>query len=102
MLCECGQTAILEDHFLNVVEKLLPTIDSADRRRLLLLLPKSPEGRIDVPEVLSQLVSGCTNEQTMTVVGRGLPTQQSPPRAGGTQKLPGPDLQPPVSTTLPQ
>mmetsp|Transcript_46256 Transcript_46256/g.107561 ORF Transcript_46256/g.107561 Transcript_46256/m.107561 type:complete len:828 (-) Transcript_46256:130-2613(-) len=58
LLCLDGETSVTEEHFFSVLQRLLPKFGEADRRRLLPMLSKSPEGRIDVPEVLSSLAVG--------------------------------------------
>eukprot|EP00929_Paragymnodinium_shiwhaense_P037787 TRINITY_DN2006_c0_g1_i1.p1 TRINITY_DN2006_c0_g1~~TRINITY_DN2006_c0_g1_i1.p1 ORF type:complete len:1292 (-),score=303.91 TRINITY_DN2006_c0_g1_i1:302-4177(-) len=66
MLVENGETAVPDYRFFDVVRRLLPELTEAQRCRLLLLVPKCPEGRIDVPELLSQLVHGTkVGEQTL-------------------------------------
>lgn len=100
LLCEDGETAVLESRVLDVVKRLQPHLDEKERRQLLVLLPKSPEGRVDVPEALAQLVSQLLSDQNQTLrAGQGMPNLHVPPRtvrSGPPGGLPGP----PVGPTL--
>lgn len=91
VLSEGGTSASLEGNFMATCQRLLPSLMEADLQRLMLLLPKCPDGRVDVPEALSQLANGFNlAEQTLhlgaTLAG-GIPKggMGSPPKL-----VPGP------------
>lgn len=65
LLCEGGETAVPVERFLAVVQSLLPRLGEENYRNLMLLLPKSPDGRVDTPEVLAQFVGPALGEQTL-------------------------------------
>jgi len=101
LLCEGGETAVPEAKFLGAVQQLLPKIGEAEWRRLLLLLPKSADGRVDVPETVGQfLVGPSLNDQTIQMGGPLFPPSAGG-AAGGVQLIPGPDLNGPMSPTRP-
>eukprot|EP00927_Polykrikos_kofoidii_P012070 TRINITY_DN15180_c0_g1_i1.p1 TRINITY_DN15180_c0_g1~~TRINITY_DN15180_c0_g1_i1.p1 ORF type:complete len:1213 (-),score=201.71 TRINITY_DN15180_c0_g1_i1:71-3709(-) len=77
LLCEGGDASVPEDRFLSVVRRLLPRLNEAELRKLILLLPKSQDGRVDVEEALAQFVTGNT-EQTARTAGPRLPSPYSP------------------------
>jgi len=95
LLCEGGETAVPEANFLGAVKQLLPKLGETEWRRLLLLLPKSSDGRIDVPEVLNQFLvcplSG-QGDQTINIAGPLFPQATAGGAAGGSQAIPGPDF----------
>jgi serine/threonine protein kinase len=93
VLCEGGET-VPEASFLASVQRMLPKLTEAERRKLLLLLPKSADGSIDVPEVLAQFFVGNVGDQTMLqTMGRPLISGPSPAPTGG-QVGPGPGYRP--------
>eukprot|EP00931_Biecheleriopsis_adriatica_P053671 TRINITY_DN31477_c0_g1_i1.p1 TRINITY_DN31477_c0_g1~~TRINITY_DN31477_c0_g1_i1.p1 ORF type:complete len:1272 (-),score=235.41 TRINITY_DN31477_c0_g1_i1:38-3853(-) len=90
LLCQDGATAAAESSFGTVLQRLLPQTSEEDRRRLYLLLPKCPDGKIDVPEALSQLEKGFSaGDQTLHL---GATLAGGLGRGGGspTKLLPGP------------
>lgn len=91
-LCAGGETAVPEERFLAVVRKLLPDLSDAERRDLLLMLPKTPDGRVDVPEVLAQYVTSSPPDK-----GRGLGKMApaaAPKVQTASKMLPGPEIKP--------
>mmetsp|Transcript_49388 Transcript_49388/g.89391 ORF Transcript_49388/g.89391 Transcript_49388/m.89391 type:complete len:1256 (+) Transcript_49388:108-3875(+) len=91
-LCEGGETAVPEEKFFAVVDKLLPNLSQPDHRKLLLLLPKSSDGRIDVPEVMAHFLAGPMADGTVNL-GGPLFAGSSP--AGTVRDVaPGPDWRP--------
>jgi Ca2+-binding EF-hand superfamily protein len=97
LLCEGGEsgaeTAVPEANFLSAAKGLLPKMTDAEWRRLLLLLPKSADGRVDVDEVLTHfLVGGSLSDQTLQMGG-----PLFPPAGGAAQVFPGPNFQPTAS-----
>eukprot|EP00928_Gymnodinium_smaydae_P044997 TRINITY_DN30036_c0_g2_i1.p1 TRINITY_DN30036_c0_g2~~TRINITY_DN30036_c0_g2_i1.p1 ORF type:complete len:1328 (+),score=272.84 TRINITY_DN30036_c0_g2_i1:291-3986(+) len=74
LLCSGGDTAVPEYRFLDVVRELLPSLSEAERCRLLLLVPKCPEGRVDVPEVLSRIAAGPARPPVPGADPRGYPS----------------------------
>mmetsp|Transcript_5905 Transcript_5905/g.14625 ORF Transcript_5905/g.14625 Transcript_5905/m.14625 type:complete len:884 (+) Transcript_5905:1-2652(+) len=91
VFCASGDTALLEQDFLAIVGRLMPLLDSTQKRRLLLLQPKSPEGRVDIPEVLAQLAVPLLGDQTIGVAGPGLLPHRMPTMPLG-KPVPGPDF----------
>eukprot|EP00929_Paragymnodinium_shiwhaense_P110936 TRINITY_DN7828_c0_g1_i2.p1 TRINITY_DN7828_c0_g1~~TRINITY_DN7828_c0_g1_i2.p1 ORF type:complete len:1317 (-),score=283.86 TRINITY_DN7828_c0_g1_i2:119-4069(-) len=72
LLCEGGDTAIPEEQFNKVLRKLSPALTEGDLQKLMLLLPKSLEGRVDIPEALAQFVTNAAAaEQTLRMGGAG-------------------------------
>ncbi|CAE7369343.1 unnamed protein product [Symbiodinium natans] len=57
LLCKDGVTAVHESDFQAVVQRLLPQSEE-QHKKLLWLLPKCPDGKVDIPEALSQLEKG--------------------------------------------
>lgn len=94
LLCEGGETAVPEANFLAAAQNLLKKLDEEQKRRLLLLLPKSSDGRIDVPEVISQFLVGNVGDLTM-----GGPLFPTAPGSNAPQVGPGPDINPQSSPT---
>jgi Ca2+-binding EF-hand superfamily protein len=67
LFCEGGEAAVSEQRFLSVVKSLLPRLSDKENQNLLVLMPKTQKGSVDVPEVLAQFVTGngVIHEQTM-------------------------------------
>jgi len=95
MLCQGGDQAVPEERFLSVVQRLLPSLTEAERRKLVPLLPKTQEGGIDAPEALAQFAGGNQLDQTR-MAGPPLPGAASP--APTRRTAPSPMLSPPVPT----
>jgi len=73
LLCTDGVTAVLESKFQSLLKRLLPGLAETDHKRLFLLLPKCPDGKIDVPEALSQLASSFKGGEQTLHLGQTLP-----------------------------
>eukprot|EP00439_Symbiodinium_sp_Y106_P082518 s1601_g21.t4 len=91
LLCKDGVTAVHESDFQAVVQRLLPQSEE-QHKKLLWLLPKCPDGKVDVPEALSQLEKGF--DQTTQLPGATLAggVGRAPVGAGGppVPLVPGP------------
>ncbi|CAE7340591.1 NEK1 [Symbiodinium sp. CCMP2592] len=90
LLCKDGVTAVHESDFQAVVQRLLPQSEE-QHKKLLWLLPKCPDGKVDVPEALSQLEKGFdqTTQPGATLAGG---VGRAPVAAGGppVPLVPGP------------
>jgi len=90
LLCKDGVTAVHESDFQAVVQRLLPQSEE-QHKKLLWLLPKCPDGKVDVPEALSQLEKGFDQTtQTGATLAGGV--GRAPVGAGGppVPLVPGP------------
>ena len=86
LLCQDGVTAVHESDFQAVMQRLLPQ-NEEQVKKFFWLLPKCPDGKVDVPEALAQLERGF--DQTLRA-------GQLP---GGT-KIPAPKLMPTIKETI--
>lgn len=80
-LCKGGETTVSDKCFLSSIKELR-NLDDSECRRLLLLLPKSKDGMVDVPEVLSQLVASPAGDGGFQFRNQG----QQPRSLGGTAR----------------
>eukprot|EP00930_Biecheleria_cincta_P096764 TRINITY_DN8855_c0_g1_i1.p1 TRINITY_DN8855_c0_g1~~TRINITY_DN8855_c0_g1_i1.p1 ORF type:complete len:1259 (+),score=208.04 TRINITY_DN8855_c0_g1_i1:84-3860(+) len=91
VLSEGGTSASLEGNFTAVCQRLLPSLVDSDLKRLILLLPKCPDGRVDVPEALSQLANGFNHSEQTLHLGATLAGAVPKGGVGSPPKLvPGP------------
>lgn len=84
LLCQDGVTAVHESDFQAVVQRLVPQ-NQEQLKKFFWLLPKCPDGKVDVPEALAQLERGF--DQTLRA-GQALP---------GGAKVSAPKLMPTLS-----
>eukprot|EP00438_Fugacium_kawagutii_P025836 Skav200514 [mRNA] locus=scaffold450:492562:495352:- [translate_table: standard] len=109
LLCHDGVTAVHETDFQGVVQRLLPQ-SQEQIKKFLWLLPKCPDGKVDVPEALAQLERGF--DQTLQAgnvpvggvtktpaVPKLMPTlSPGPPMAGRQRPHPGAPIPSPVAS----